>query len=139
MENKFSAVLLHSTVSWVKTMRNELGTDAGMKCFDVIRECYGDDLAGAVMFSLMGDNSGMILRGHAIPQPAYEKISIIKAIRAISRLGLKESKDLTEDMIDRHIEVTIPIHESNTISTDVYNINVKDSVNQLYKLGIIVK
>lgn len=135
--HSFSWVLLHSTVNWVKTMHADLGQEMGMKCFDVIRETYGDELAGAVLFSLMDANPRAKLTLKSITF-SFDRIGVIKCIRAISGLGLKESKDLS-DVLYAGQSVEITIASDNLESKERYDSVVVHNIKLLKEHNIDVK
>lgn len=86
-----------STISWVVTMQREYGQDMGLKCFDAIRQTFGEDLCGAVLFGIMeGRVHGDQLAIRAMAGGVMRKIEAIKTVRHITGIGLKEAKDAVE-------------------------------------------
>lgn len=79
----------------------------GLKCFDVMRQTFGEDLVGAVMFGILSGAKSDNLRLKVDNKNSYRKIEAIKAIRCLSRLGLKEAKDLIEAAEWRSVDLKI--------------------------------
>lgn len=86
------------TIGWVQVMQSEYGQSMGLKCFDVIRQTFGEDLCGAVLFGILSGHSygDKLTITTAINQPVTRKIEAIKTVRHITGMGLKEAKDAVE-------------------------------------------
>lgn len=95
-----------ASINWVLTMQKAYGQETGMKCFDVMRETFGEELCGAVMFGIMEGRRGDQL-SIRVSDPDYRKIEAIKEVRHLSGMGLKEAKDAVEDAVWK--EVTFPL------------------------------
>lgn len=96
-----------ASISWLLTMQEEYGNEVAMKCYDVMREGFGEDLAGAVLFGIMTNNHGDTLRIRWVTNTINDKIRAIKAVRAISGLGLGEAKNLVEAAASDEMQVKI--------------------------------
>ena len=83
-------------INWILTMQKEYGQEMGLKCFDVMRQTFGEDLVGAVMFGIMEGvrQDSISIR---VNDPNYRKIEAIKEIRHLTGMGLKEAKDAVEE------------------------------------------
>lgn len=83
-------------INWILTMQKEYGQEMGLKCFDVMRQTFGEELVGAVMFGIMEGvrQDAISIR---VKDPDYRKIEAIKEIRHLTGMGLKESKDAVEE------------------------------------------
>ena len=114
-----------ATLGWVVTMRKAYGQEIGMKCFDVLRESFGEDLVSSVIFGLLKDDCpyGETItlsldrhRGFISPQ----KINCIKEVRSLTGLGVKESKDIIEDVFaGRDVSITIDTTRNHVGPRDV--------------------
>jgi ribosomal protein L7/L12 len=79
----------------------------GLKCFDVIRETFGEDLVAAVLFGIMEGRTGDTITIRTTTHNLSHKIEAIKEIRYLSGYGLKEAKDAVEDACYK--EVVVPL------------------------------
>ena len=95
-----------ASINWVLAMQSAYGQETGMKCFDVMRESFGEDLCGAVLFGIMEGVRGDQL-SIRISDPNYRKIEAIKEVRHLSGMGLKESKDAVEDACFKDVTVSL--------------------------------
>lgn len=96
-----------TSINWVLAMQKAYGQEVGIKCFDVMRETFGEDLCGAVLFGIMEGVRGDHITIRTSTDNLVRKIEAIKEIRHISGWGLKEAKDAVEDACFK--EVTIPL------------------------------
>lgn len=80
---------------FMNALTKSYGTERGMAVYDACRAVMGDEVAGAIMFGIMGNK---IKTGIKIDDPGFNKISTIKEIRSFLNVGLKEAKDLSEGM-----------------------------------------
>lgn len=106
--NNITDRVRRQTIAWVQTMQREYGQDMGMKCFDVIRETFGEDLCGAVLFGLMeGKSHDTLSIFTSINQSVNRKIEAIKIVRTLTGWGLKEAKDAVEACEYRSVDLDI--------------------------------
>ena len=96
-----------ASINWVLAMQKAYGQETGMKCFDVMRETFGDELSGAVMFGIMEGRRGDQIVIRSRTADLTRKIEAIKEVRHISGMGLKEAKDAVENSV--WDEVVIPL------------------------------
>lgn len=96
-----------ASINWVLAMQKAYGQETGMKCFDVMRETFGDELSGAVMFGIMEGRRGDQIVIRTKTADLTRKIEAIKEVRHISGMGLKEAKDAVEQSV--WDEVVIPL------------------------------
>ncbi len=96
-----------ASINWVLAMQKAYGQETGMKCFDVMRETFGDELSGAVMFGIMEGRRGDQIVIRSKTADLTRKIEAIKEVRHISGMGLKEAKDAVENSV--WDEVVIPL------------------------------
>jgi ribosomal protein L7/L12 len=96
-----------TTISWVLSMQKAYGQEMGLKCFDVIRETFGEDLVGSVLFGIMEGRKGDTITIRTTTHNLSRKIEAIKEVRYLSGYGLKEAKDAVEDACYK--EVVVPL------------------------------
>ena len=94
MEN-ISNRLIGSGIRFLKDLQEDLGTDKGLEVWDKMREAMGDEICGQVLFGIIKGNDGNVIRLISIGE---QKINAIKLVRECTRLGLKEAKDLVENV-----------------------------------------
>ena len=89
-----------TSISWVLAMQKEYGHEVGLKCFDVMRQTFGEDLVGAVMFGILsGQQHRDVITFRWNKDPNRRLIEAIKEVRYLSGMGLKEAKDCVETSI----------------------------------------
>ena len=98
-----------ASTNWIITMQKEYGQEMGLKCFDVMRQTFGEDLCGSVLFGILEGRSyaDTLIIGTAANQTITRKIEAIKYVRAITGLGLKEAKDAVEAAENRDVTIEI--------------------------------
>ena len=122
-----------ASINWVLAMQKAYGQETGMKCFDVMRETFGEELCGAVMFGIMEGRRGDQL-SIRVSDPDYRKIEAIKEIRHLSGIGLKEAKEAVEDAVWK--EVTIPLSYDMLKEENQYKVDA--SIANLDSFGVTV-
>lgn len=96
-----------ASINWVLAMQKAYGQETGMKCFDVMRETFGEDLCGAVLFGIMEGVRGDQITIRTTTDNLNRKIEAIKEVRHISGWGLKEAKDAVEAACFQDVTVTL--------------------------------
>lgn len=96
-----------ASIGWVLAMQKEYGQEMGMKCFDVMRQTFGEDLCGAVLFGIMEGRKGDTITIRTATHNLHRKIEAIKEVRHLSGYGLKEAKDAVEDACFK--DVVVPL------------------------------
>lgn len=123
-----------ASINWVLAMQSAYGQETGMKCFDVMRESFGEDLCGAVLFGIMeGVRSDQIVI-RTTTDKLSRKIEAIKEVRHISGWGLKEAKDAVEDACFKDVTVSLSydmLKQENSHKLD-------QSIRVLEQVGITV-
>ncbi len=96
-----------ASINWVLAMQSAYGQEMGLKCFDVMRETFGEELCGAVLFGIMEGTRGDQITIRTSDHSLTRKIEAIKEVRHISGWGLKEAKDAVEAACHRDVVVTL--------------------------------
>ena len=99
--NDITDPVRRASVNWILAMQKQYGQEMGLKCFDVMRQTFGEDLVGAVMFGILsGKNfhSEITIRWNG--DPNRRVIEAIKEIRHITGMGLREAKDVVDKALD---------------------------------------
>ena len=91
-----------TSINWVLAMQKEYGQEMGLKCFDIMRQTFGEDLVGAVLFGIMeGKNRSNEVTIKWNGDPNRRVIETIKEIRFLTGFGLKEAKDVVDAALTR--------------------------------------
>lgn len=123
-----------ASINWVLAMQKAYGQEVGMKCFDVMRETFGEELCGSVLFGIMEGVRGDTITIRTTTSDLTRKIEAIKEIRHISGWGLKEAKDAVEAACFRDVVVSLSydmLKEENSHILD-------NSIRTLEQVGVTV-
>jgi|694.fasta_scaffold03834_5 hypothetical protein len=96
--NDVHSDLVHTGVRFMQLVMEAYGAEQGQRVWDTITGAMDPKFKGDVLFAvLMGHTDGGVieLRPDNVPQ-TYNRVAMIKAIRVITGMGLKEAKDLTD-------------------------------------------
>jgi ribosomal protein L7/L12 len=115
-------------------MQKAYGQEMGLKCFDVIRQTFGEDLVGAVLFGIMEGRKGDTITIRTTTYNLNRKIEAIKEVRHLSGCGLKEAKDAVEDACYK--EVVIPLKPE--MLKQENDIHLERSIRALEEAGVTV-
>lgn len=104
-------LLIQSGITFLKTITRYYGAEKGMQVWDDVNRSLGNELKGKVFFSLMTGEYADTIRiiGWTQLPSGLNKITFIKELRAATGLGLKECKDLAEEVTDHGRSITIRI------------------------------
>ena len=94
---EFKQDVIQSGINFMRSITEAYGTDEGMKLWNTIADTLDPDVKGQIFFAMLtGEFNGVITISSF--QPGSNRIAMIKAIRIVSGLGLKEAKDLSDDL-----------------------------------------
>lgn len=123
-----------ASINWVLAMQKSYGQEMGLKCFDVMRQTFGEDLCGAVLFGIMEGARSDAITIRTTTDYLTRKIEAIKEIRHISGMGLKEAKDAVEGACFK--EVVVPLSYDMLKQENSYKLD--QSIRVLEQIGITV-
>jgi len=123
-----------ASINWVLAMQKSYGQEMGLKCFDVMRETFGEDLCGAVLFGIMEGARSDAITIRTTTDNLTRKIEAIKEIRHISGMGLKEAKDAVEGACFK--EVVVPLSYDMLKQENSYKLD--QSIRVLEQVGVTV-
>lgn len=123
-----------ASINWVLAMQKEYGQEVGMKCFDVMRETFGEELCGQVLFGIMEGARGDQLVIRTTTDNLVRKIEAIKEVRMLTGWGLKEAKDAVEDACFK--EVAIPL--TYDMMKEENSRHVDNAIQVLERAGVTV-
>lgn len=92
---EFKQDIIQSGINFMRSITEAYGADEGLKLWDAIANTIDPDIKGQMLFAMLtGEYNGLInINSH---QSGANRVSMIKAIRVVSGLGLKEAKDLSD-------------------------------------------
>lgn len=94
---EFKQDVIQSGINFMRSITEAYGTDEGMKLWNSIADTLDPDVKGQIFFAMLtGEFNGIITISSY--QPGSNRVSMIKAIRIVSGLGLKEAKDLSDEL-----------------------------------------
>lgn len=94
---EFKQDIIQSGINFMRSITEAYGTDEGMKLWNSIADTLDPDVKGQIFFAMLtGEFNGIITISSF--QPGSNRVSMIKAIRVVSGLGLKEAKDLSDEL-----------------------------------------
>lgn len=133
MEMIVTEKIRRASINWLLTIQQETGNEVAMKCYDVMREGFGEDLAGAVLFGLMsGDHGGTLFIRWANPNHGLDnKINAIKSVRYLTGVGLGEAKTAVESCVDTDCKLIL--------KEEIPRDEVDAQIRELERAGLIVR
>lgn len=73
---------------------------AALEIFDRIGDAIDPDIKGEVLLSLLVDGSGNVIRVARGTLNRVDAVALIRAIREITHLGLKDAKDIYDGLMN---------------------------------------
>lgn len=90
--------IIQSGMNFMRSITTAYGVDEGMKLWDTIASTLDPDIKGSIFFAMLtGEYNDRITVQSVIP--GANKVWMIKSIRTVSGLGLKEAKDIADDVL----------------------------------------
>lgn len=111
--------VLRDGVHLMRSLSLAYGAEKGMELWDQISSVLGPDIKGKIFLSLLtGQFNDRISVSTRYTPPGANKVTMIKAIRSATKLGLKEAKDLCDAMaLGQEVEIEVePAHRERAIS-----------------------
>lgn len=104
MKRKFSQQLIWKAQEFARAAKEELGDELGDERVCAMFDAFDPSLQRQMFMELLMGHSGGTMRVRAVWNDGKNKIGAIKAVRSVTRFGLKEAKDVI-DTADQHIGV----------------------------------
>ena len=104
MKRKFSQNLVWHAMDFARAAREELGEELGDERVEAMFDAFDPSLRRQILMELLTGHAGGSMRVRAAWSEGKQKINAIKAVRSVTRFGLKEAKDVL-DAADNHIGV----------------------------------
>ncbi len=99
--------LIQDAINFMQSMTEYYGNERAMESWNLIAQALGDDVRTDIFMTLLEGGSRKIINLSRTPEQAPNAISVIKAIRAATGLGLKEAKDLWELSDRQTVRITL--------------------------------
>lgn len=128
MKRKFSQNLIWKAIDFSRAAREELGEALGDEHIERMFDAFDPGLRRQIFMEMLMGHSGGVMRVKCVNTDTRNKIAAIKAIRSVTRFGLREAKDVA-DAADQHIGVI-----DGNWSTDDYNQLKRELHNTGYEL-----
>jgi len=89
--------VIQSGINFIRSITEAYGSDDGMRLWENIASVLDPEVKGQIFFALLtGEFNGIaVLTGS---QPSANKIALIKAVRSVTGMGLKEAKDVCDNL-----------------------------------------
>lgn len=90
--------IIQSGINFIRSITEAYGTDEGIRLWENIANVLDPDIKGQIFFALLtGEYNGIITISGCAAHA--NKVAMIKAVRSVSGLGLKEAKDICDEML----------------------------------------
>ncbi len=108
VHNKYSTRLMHTTIEFLRACKEELGDKLGDEKVTAMIDAFDPALRHQIFMEMLLGNIGMVnIKVDLYHSPPRKKIAAIKAVRAITRFGLKEAKEIV-DAAEQNNSAKIP-------------------------------
>lgn len=104
MKLKFSQNLIWKAQEFARAAKEELGEELGEERVCAMFDAFDPSLQRQMFVEMLMGHNGGAMRVKATRLEGRQKINAIKAVRMVTRFGLKEAKDVI-DTADEHIAV----------------------------------
>ena len=133
--------IVASGINFMRNITEAYGAEDGMKLWSQIASVLDPDVKGQIFFALLTGESGSRITIRDYERNNTNKVSIIKAIRTVTGLGLKEAKDHA-DILMTGGGYNGSVHAGYTygkpITIDIGKQNRNDCVRTLRDAGCVI-
>ena len=88
--------VVQSGISFMRAITLAFGTETGLELWDTIASTLDPDVKGAIFFSMLTGEDGDRITIRGTQGNGSNKVAVIKAIRSVTGLGLKDAKDQSD-------------------------------------------
>jgi len=128
MKRKFSQQLIWKAQEFARAAKEELGEELGDERVCAMFDAFDPSLQRQMFMELLMGHSGGTMRVRLVDNDIRNKIGAIKAVRSVTRFGLKEAKNVIDTA-----DVGVSAIEGNW-STEDYNRLQRELFNTGYEL-----
>lgn len=90
--------IIQSGMGFMRSITEAYGSDEGMKLWDTIASVLDPDIKGQIFFAMLTGEYNNIISLTSC-QPGSNKVSLVKSIRTVTGMGLKEAKDICDNVL----------------------------------------
>ena len=120
------SAIIHDGLAFMRSITDCYGTDTGLNLWDQICSVLDPNVRGEIFLAML---TGQYSPGRlCISGISSNRVSVIKTIREVTGLGLKEAKDLNDDM---QVGLAVSISISNGLTREY-------AAQKLRAVGVIV-
>jgi ribosomal protein L7/L12 len=111
---EYKGEIIQTGLQFMKSITEAYGAEEGMKLWDGIASTLDPDIKAQIFFAMItGEYTTQIIIS---AQRTPNRVGAIKAIRSVTGLGLKEAKDLSDELEYKSIKLTVqPEHRLQSI------------------------
>jgi hypothetical protein len=91
--------IISSGISFLRSITLAYGQEVGLELWDTIADTLDKDVKGQIFFAMLTGESGSRITIRDFDKNNHNKVAIIKAIREVTDLGLKDAKDQADILI----------------------------------------
>lgn len=106
--------LIQDAINFMQSMTEYYGNDRAMESWNLIAQALGDEVRTDIFMTLLEGGSRKIINLSRTPENSPSAIGVIKAIRSVTGLGLKEAKDLWDLSARQAVRITLDSAASKT-------------------------
>lgn len=118
-ENSIDAVI-YDGIRFLESMTKHYGPEKGMELWNSMGEAMGREVKGKIFFAMVtGATTGKVKFAADLAVSNNNAIPVIKAIRAYTKLSLKESKDLWDQSRISLVTVEVDPYRQRELVTDL--------------------
>jgi len=128
MKRKFSNNLIWKAMDFACAAKEDLGDALGDEHIERMFDAFDPSLQRQIFMEMLMGHTGGVMRVKAVWSDGKQKIEAIKAVRSVTRFGLREAKDVI-DAADQNIGVI-----EGSWSSEHYNQLKRELANTGYEL-----
>lgn len=88
--------VVQSGIDFMRSITLAYGSDTGTELWDTIVSTLGPDVKGAILFSMLTGEDSNRITIRSVQGNGANKVAVIKAIREVTGMGLKDAKDQSD-------------------------------------------
>ena len=112
LPEEYKTAIITDGMQFMRTITEAYGADEGLKLWDTIASTLDPEVKGQIFFAMItGEYNSKLHVSVKPPAPGqpFNAIPAIKAIRTVTGYGLKEAKDMWDEMKDRGARITLTV------------------------------
>jgi hypothetical protein len=113
LPEEHKTAIITDGMQFMRTITEAYGAETGMQLWETIANTLDPEVKGQIFFAMItGEyNSKLhISYKHVTPGQSSNAVAAIKAIRTVTQCGLKEAKDMWDNMRDTGQRITLTVN-----------------------------